>query len=647
MEAEQEVDSFGRIILIKRDDRKRSRSRDNDRGNDRDRPVHTRDARPQSHRAESGGFHRGPRDAYETADRTSRHASHSNALYPLSAHPMLKSYKTFMLSQTDDAPPEVWIRRYNDYQAQHVSSFVSMFFENNKTEDWFSERYDPAKRQALLQETRAWAVAESEQFRASAAGEPEKMLLACSLEPTATKAKESPALTGRHISGHVDCTICLSGVPSSCSKAGLRSSLLEALPDVVRLAVSQPRWIQTKEIGRVNLLFERTAWVVLPSPDAAKAALAKLQNLRINVAGPIDSSTGVASVLYTFSPHATLHSPTTRAASPLPDAASSPSRVSVDFKQALELSRVLDSFQGIPEEARIATVLASLNESELFKASPTHGLDLVLAYLRRVHLVSYYESLRFRDEAHLLSIAPEAVFRRVGFASPFALDDGARVEYNMGFNEVLRVAELEAAARNAQAVGAFYVPTEDERDARYITEKTEQLMDALVEQYARPEGEGKGRCGFKWCNKLFKGTEYLTKHIRTRHVVDFSAELLAISAPFMKARYEAEDLALRPLPPIEVETVSGVEFVSVQSVLETLQRPAPPLPAFPHPHLAEHRDDRRMMKRAPDLGRPFRPRRDPPPAPPPEQENPRRPVSTYGDSTAPKVRPLTVALTHA
>lgn len=53
---------------------------------------------------------------------------------------------------------------------------------------------------------------------------------------------------------------------------------------------------------------------------------------------------------------------------------------------------------------------------------------------------------------------------------------------------------------------------------------------------------------------LLQGFDYLRKHLQVKHD-GFAAELLLQDAePFMRARYEAEDIASRPLPPIEVCT---------------------------------------------------------------------------------------------
>ena len=62
---------------------------------------------------------------------------------------------------------------------------------------------------------------------------------------------------------------------------------------------------------------------------------------------------------------------------------------------------------------------------------------------------------------------------------------------------------------------------------------------------------------FKLKLKSKQTSDYLRKHLLTRHET-FASELqLQDAEPFMRTRYESEDIASRPLPPIEVSTHSN------------------------------------------------------------------------------------------
>ena len=90
--------------------------------------------------------------------------------------------------------------------------------------------------------------------------------------------------------------------------------------------------------------------------------------------------------------------------------------------------------------------------------------------------------------------------------------------------------------------------------------------------------EDKCRCCYNYCNKLFRALSFLSKHLKTKHP-EFGMDALLVDAePFMRHRYEAEDLSSRPLPPVEVESNVGIELRSVKDIIDKYMRPMPPVP---------------------------------------------------------------------
>jgi hypothetical protein len=156
------------------------------------------------------------------------------------------------------------------------------------------------------------------------------------------------------------------------------------------------------------------------------------------------------------------------------------------------------------------------------------------------------------------------------------------------------------------------------------------------------------------CNKLFKGADFLGKHMRLKHE-DFAAQqLLQDAMPFMRRRYEAEPMGARPLPPVEVEAHGRTELKSVKTILDKYMPQAPAAPAAPRDQAQQpyarrggegrrgHDDrDRRNAGPQPHGGD----RQGPAPIrqqvqyvqPQPEQNFSRK-ISSYVDVDAPKVR---------
>lgn len=110
-----------------------------------------------------------------------------------------------------------------------------------------------------------------------------------------------------------------------------------------------------------------------------------------------------------------------------------------------------------------------------------------------------------------------------------------------------------------------------------------------IENNSKKAKDDKVRCWFPYCNKLFKNSDFLKKHVTLKHDFFASEVMLRNAEPYMRSRYEAEDIANRPLPPIEVEVPGGLEKRSIRDILTKYAPPAlmppgpmllPPAPSF-------------------------------------------------------------------
>jgi hypothetical protein len=72
------------------------------------------------------------------------------------------------------------------------------------------------------------------------------------------------------------------------------------------------------------------------------------------------------------------------------------------------------------------------------------------------------------------------------------------------------------------------------------------------------------RCCYKYCNKLFKERGFILKHLLNKHVGFAQDKMTANAEPFMRSRFNADSIAMRPLPPVEVESHGTVELKSVK-----------------------------------------------------------------------------------
>ena len=176
----------------------------------------------------------------------------------------------------------------------------------------------------------------------------------------------------------------------------------------------------------------------------------------------------------------------------------------------------------------------------------------------------------------------------------------------------------------------------------------DRATEAFYAETGAAEDNGRARCGFEWCRKLFKSQDFLRKHGANRHGDYLEQFVTAARRPFMWAVYELD--GQKPLPPIRTDAGAEVEPLELLGGKADRKRGR-------DRDRRDRRDDRRDDRRGRadsygDRRKPFsprdrrddrtrEPRRDrsagPPKAPPgaPKSSDPRKPPS-YNDVDAPK-----------
>lgn len=450
-------------------------------------------------------------------------------------------------------------------------------------------------------------------------------------------------------------------------------SLFDLTPE--RILISQPVW-SNRHLER----FERSAWVVLPNIRSAHFAAEKLQNLEISV--PVKSSTGEVATAFSFKVQSTMHQPRVPSTQ-LPDYLSHSSRIQADIQRVELLIKLLDEDRDVAVENRLLKVL---NEEEHVRNAVrkrSDHLDLLIAYLRRVHFVAFYAGKRFRDEAHMLLLAPSVVHRHAEYIpgddkpdTPYSIplssnngpavyqataaelldasssintsagqqsatvvssssgavveegeEDAANVAIVAGAEAtngvVTSASEIEGDSAmavedtngatttaivkganttgvvvqnrfvptadrktdallrelgqrvrmrrtqlDAEAAGASFLGLQDEIDAKKLEALQEVSFEKFAHTHSKLEANDKCRCLYRGCNKLFQNWGFLVKHMTLKHEGCADDILLVDAEPFLRRRFEEEDVSQRPLPPVEVEVAGRIELKSVREILD-------------------------------------------------------------------------------
>ncbi len=100
----------------------------------------------------------------------------------------MMSFKSFMRSQLDDVPHEEYRRRYDHMCRDYVHDFSETFFQSNKGEDWFQERYNPIRWVLQENEIKLWAASESNVIKESLKRDSVAELTAMRLNPSGIKS---------------------------------------------------------------------------------------------------------------------------------------------------------------------------------------------------------------------------------------------------------------------------------------------------------------------------------------------------------------------------------------------------------------------------------------------------------------------------
>mmetsp|Transcript_31507 Transcript_31507/g.48233 ORF Transcript_31507/g.48233 Transcript_31507/m.48233 type:complete len:828 (+) Transcript_31507:68-2551(+) len=122
---------------------------------------------------------------------------------------------------------------------------------------------------------------------------------------------------------------------------------------------------------------------------------------------------------------------------------------------------------------------------------------------------------------------------------------------------VMRLDEsIERALREAEqhvSLGESGAIMSEELDAQAneIEEQEERTKADWVQNQSLMDQDGRGRCAFGFCRKLFKDESYLRKHLIKKHSEYLKAELAQCHDDYMMKAWDAHDA--RPVPPILVD----------------------------------------------------------------------------------------------
>lgn len=426
-----------------------------------------RDLSPRQYRDSRDS--RDGRDGRDYRERDHRQAEEPDYLMDL------KEYKDKRGSRNSEDVE----KKYEIYRQEYIKNVTEKFFNANCTQEWFLEKYHPTesvefKSQILRRKYECLDIFESDLSQ----GKYDQLDL---------DEKEDEEGFGFDIQANpttAEATLFITGVGCEVKRAEL-VQLFATIPGFRYLELTEPR------IEKRN---SRLGWIILELGSDVEGALIitnekQIGEHQISVLSPKGIATSLRSVI---------------------GACSKPSRLELDFKNAVALTEYLDKEAGFDSERGCAKILQKVGPMPVIEATqdmdmdipePERGFhrlildidvagiklrfDLYLLYLHKVHFYDYYTGLE--------SSSPEDHTRRGGIPT--------RKQY---------IAEKDDLV-------PFWM-TKLDSIPRIHTVKARQLeveIDKRISFSVRKEGDSKFRC--TECQKLFRGDDFARKHIQTKH----------------------------------------------------------------------------------------------------------------------------------
>ena len=289
-------------------------------------------------------------------------------------------------------------------------------------------------------------------------------------------------------------------------------------------------------------------------------------------------------------------------------ALSSTQRIKEDQVAALNLAKAYDNRRDIPVECRLETLLPKavpniVPKPEDGDSPPAQAiedaLDVTVAYLRRVHVLSYYNGCQSASrvaEVFNGNHAVSTIHLRLANADEMLAATIAPVEAENPLPKTdLLVQRLNDSIERALTESSglpescIIIDETVDREAKEIKHQESQVEEGWIEDHAIIDEDGRARCAFHFCRKLFKDSSFLKKHLIKKHSEFLRAEIAKCHDQKMMTSWDAQ--SVRPVPPILVNC--GHRFGLKPSPVIGADQP---IAEDPEPELWKREEERREME---------------------------------------------------
>lgn len=401
------------------------------------------------------------------------------------------SFKQFMELQHSPIPIEEGQRFYDEYKNEYERKHLEIFFSERKTDHWFQEKYDPTVSERWQEERKHNAKVSHKLFIETARS---GALSNLKLSDQQVENVSGPPYYGFDPNSM---TLFLKTIPVNISRWDLLN-VVKSSPGFVSLSMSEP----LKSQG-----FCRFAWVLYDTEAHCNESLTLLTNKLVATdfrIAPVRSQSSSKKEVKMQPPH-------------------SLDIIVQDWRQSARLIRALDLEKGISENPLL---ISEDQFGDMAEPQKEFQLDLQLLYLRRVHAYCYYCVEEYDDERMLSAKCGPAHIRS-------RLDPETTREANFDERLEIRIITKPQVKLYNQAV----------RPRQQDIELQKMLADFESKQIVE-EVDDKVRCNI--CRKLFRGVEFVRKHIHNKHPETVEEVVKKVRGNAAPRGHHARQLRRRP-----------------------------------------------------------------------------------------------------
>ncbi|KAI8912851.1 hypothetical protein EDD86DRAFT_274485 [Gorgonomyces haynaldii] len=377
--------------------------------------------------------------------------------------------------------PEELDRRYDIYKENHMKRLIETFFNEHSGQEWFRLKYHPRDRQTTIDEIKERKRHELVGFLDDLK---EKKFDSVSFDYVPREGEQEHREEHEEEEmqeGTADNTLTLfiKQVPIDVKRSEILD-VVKGVPGFKFLSFSDPR---------IDKRMSRFAWVTFEKGFDMREAYSTLEGARVG-----DFSLRVA-YQHNNRPRNKI----------LTHEFNTPQRLEHDLKQIKSLAVHLDQECGLDGNHHLDQYLETLTKDMEEEQKTKKTIDFYVEYLNKVHFYDYYSGLE--------CASPEDHQRRLQTCLRHTRPPQTPPRRELGLE---KVDESVLIRMDPPSEGALLV----RKGGKPLDVQIEKALSLNI----RKEGEGKYRC--TECQKLFKGDEFVRKHIRTKHpsIIDEETE---------------------------------------------------------------------------------------------------------------------------